>query len=338
MCLYPRLVINPRYTKTKKNGGIIPPIIDTRVLRVPIGCGVCMECKKQYALNWKVRLLEDVRHYNNGKFITLTFSNESYTNIVNYIQDRERASGSKTNSEGYILDNKVATQATRWFLERWRKKYKKSVRHWLVTELGHRGTENIHIHGIIWCDDKQLMDLDNIWKYGFVWKGYKKNGKLENYVNEKTVNYITKYVSKMDIQHKTYKPIVLCSAGIGRKYIERGDKKRNKFSEGTTDESYRTRSGHKIALPKYYRNKLYTDEEREALWLHKLDKMERWVNGERATNDEQYYKLLEFHRIKNKQLGYGHPEDWKRAEYEHARRILLQKERIHPPGAPPAGG
>ena len=29
-----------------------------------------------------------------------------------------------------------ATRAVRFFLERWRKEYKKSLRHWLVTEIG----------------------------------------------------------------------------------------------------------------------------------------------------------------------------------------------------------
>ena len=32
------------------------------------------------------------------------------------------------------------------------KNKQKSVRHWLITELGHNGTENIHLHGIIWTN------------------------------------------------------------------------------------------------------------------------------------------------------------------------------------------
>ena len=47
MCLYPKFIDNPRYRKNKKNGGIIPAVSDERVLLVPIGCGKCMECKKQ---------------------------------------------------------------------------------------------------------------------------------------------------------------------------------------------------------------------------------------------------------------------------------------------------
>ena len=81
MCLYPRLIKNPKYRVTKKNGGNVPSPSDTRVMYVPIGCGVCFECMKQKANSWKARLLEDLKENTNGKFVTLTFSNEKYTEI-----------------------------------------------------------------------------------------------------------------------------------------------------------------------------------------------------------------------------------------------------------------
>jgi hypothetical protein len=138
MCLYPKLVDNPKYKANKKNGGVIPPIHDKRVLLVPVGCGKCIECRKQKKREWQVRLLEDIKTNKNGKFVTLTFDRESLEKLqddVGYISDN------------YVQNNAVATLGVRRFLERWRKKYKKSVRHWLVTELGHTGTERIHLHG-----------------------------------------------------------------------------------------------------------------------------------------------------------------------------------------------
>ena len=77
MCLYPKFIRNPRYIPNKKNNGIVPEVKDPRVLMVPIGCNDCMECRKKKAREWQVRLLEDVRHNKNGKFVTLTFSDES---------------------------------------------------------------------------------------------------------------------------------------------------------------------------------------------------------------------------------------------------------------------
>ena len=60
MCLYPKLIANPKYKANKKNGGNVPPIFDKRVLTIPIGCGKCIECKKKKAREWQVRLSEEI--------------------------------------------------------------------------------------------------------------------------------------------------------------------------------------------------------------------------------------------------------------------------------------
>jgi hypothetical protein len=317
MCLYPRLIKNRKYTANKKNGGNIPPVYDLRTLMVPAGCGKCIECKKQKAREWSVRLQEEIRHNTNGKFVTLTFSDESIKKLSKEIKGLS----------GYDLDNEIATLATRRFLERWRKKYKKSVRHWLVTELGGNGTENIHMHGIIWTNENEKT-INEIWKYGFTWVGNKNNG---GYVNERTINYVVKYINKADNKHKEYNSKVLTSAGIGKNYIDRTDAEKNKYNENTK-ETYTTRQGTKLALPIYYRNKIYTEEEREKLWIEKLDKQERYVCGEKvdiSKGEEKYNKLVEYYREKNKRLGYGNNEkNWSLKKYENERRNLKTLERI----------
>lgn len=317
MCLYPQLIKNKKYTKTKKNGGNIPAVPDERVKYVPVGCGRCMECMKQKARGWQIRLLEEIKQNKNGKFITLTFSNES---ICKIIKEQE------ITSEGYELDNEIATKAMRLFLERWRKKYKKSLRHWLVTELGHNGTENVHLHGIVWTEEK-YEQIETIWQYGFIWptKEHYKN----TYVGERTINYIIKYVTKQDEKHKEYKPKILCSPGIGNNYTNTSQARRNKYNPEGTRETYKTGTGHEINLPVYYRNKLYTEQERERLWLEKLDKNERWICGEKikADNLKEYNELLKWYREINKKLGYGSDEkNWNREQYElNQRKIMYEK-------------
>ena len=131
MCLYPRLIKNRKYTANKKNGGNVPVFNDIRTLYVPVGCGVCMECMKKKAREWQVRMQEEIRHDKSGKFLTLTFSEDSLEKLK---KDYE-----------LTKENEIATKAMRLFLERWRKKHKKSVKHWFVTELGREGTERIHM-------------------------------------------------------------------------------------------------------------------------------------------------------------------------------------------------
>ena len=44
---------------------------------------------------------------------------------------------------------------------------------------------------------------------------------IQNYVNERTVNYIVKYLTKVDEKHKAYKSIVLTSHIVTGKQIGR---------------------------------------------------------------------------------------------------------------------
>ena len=228
------------------------------------------------------------------------------------------------------MDNEIATYAVRHFLERWRRKYKKSVRHWLITELGHNGTENIHLHGIIFCDD--VNEVERIWNngkipYGFVWKGKKRGNRVVNYVSDRTINYIVKYCTKADPKHKSYKPKILCSKGIGKGYIKSKAFKRNKFDGENTNEVYRTKSGLKMALPIYYRNYAYTEKEREKLWIQKLDSGERWIGGDKvqADDEETINELLKYHQRQNTEMGYGSPKTWHTQKYEEERRKLLER-------------
>ena len=220
---------------------------------------------------------------------------------------------------GYNLDNAIAKKGIRLFLERWRKKHGRSVKHWLTTELGQTATERIHIHGIIFSNEKE--DIQELWKYGRV--------DIGSYVNAGSINYIVKYLSKTDKKHKEYIPIICTSAGIGKGYMNRQDAKLNKYKGEKTKETYTTRKGVQIALPIYYRNKIFTEEEKEKLWIIKLDKEERYINGQRvdiSKGEEEYYKLLKEERRKNQRLGYGNDKiNWERRKYENERRNLQKK-------------
>jgi hypothetical protein len=309
---------------------------------VPVGCGKCIECKKQKSRNWQVRLQEDIRVNKNAKFITYTFSEHELQKLDNEIKGLS----------GYDRDNEICKIAIRKYTERWRKKYGKTLRHWLVTELGHQNTERVHMHGLIWLEKKpedetkeyeiyssefkgmkltwkeynkeQKKDIGEKWGYGKIWIG--------GYVSAKTINYIVKYVNKVDASHKTYNSKIFTSHGIGSEYVNRRDSKRNKYKKDETIETYKTREGVELALPVYYRNKIYNEEQREALWLEKLDKEERYVCGVKvdiSQSEEEYYKLLEMMRQKNKRLGYGDDaKNWELKKYENERRNLKKLERI----------
>lgn len=295
-----------------------PQIKDKRVAYVPIACGKCIECRRMKANEWKTRLFEEIKDEGHQwSFVTLTFSEKSLNSIRNYLKERyiihydyqtEKTGiiDSRTgefketnNPEKYHDDNAVATWAVRKFLERWRKLTKKSVKHWLITEKGHNGTKRIHLHGMIKStDDKFIRER---WAYGWVWIG--------KYVNNETINYIMKYVTKVDRVNLGFEGKILSSKGIGAKYVNSINFKRHVYKNDETIEYYTTKKGHKISLPVYYRNKAFTEEERENLWLIKLDKAERYVMGEKIDIStieglRDYENTLQFWRVRNKQMGY----------------------------------
>ena len=304
LLLHLPIIKNKKYTATKKNGGKVPPVLDKRVMYLPAPCGECFECRAKKKRDWLIRLNEEVKHQRitggTGKFLTLTFSDKAIEDLINGIDLQGRQTKEKLTETGYELDNAIATRAVKFFLERWRRKYKKSLRHWFITELGHKGTERIHLHGFVWSDLKIdiAQEVENIWQYGHVWKGKQSNNGLINYVNEKTINYTVKYVHKIDHDHRYYKSKILCSPGIGHNYINTVKADDNKYLKEKTKDYYITSKGQKIKLPTYYRNKLYSEEEKENLWLQLLDRNVRYVGGKEIdirNGEDNYYKALRYY-------------------------------------------
>lgn len=290
-----------------------------------------MECMKQKARQWRVRLLEEIRTDRNGIFVTLTYSNKSYyelneevkrirINTINTVNELTNKPFSKQFKKPtiYDMDNSIAKLSVRRFLENWRSKHKKSIKHWLVTEIGGKYSERIHLHGILWTD--KIAEISAKWKYGNVWIG--------EYCDERSMHYIVKYIHKTDPKHKYYKPIILTSPGIGRGYMNRFDSTRNKFQDTRTNEMYKTNTGIELPLPIYYRNHIYTEDEKEILWLNLLDKETRYVNNLKvdvSESEEDYDNLVAQARILNHELGYGGRDDEDEKQYE-LDRITIKRQ------------
>lgn len=298
MCLYPKLIKNPKYLPNKKNNYNPPKCTDKRLLFVPIGCGVCIECCRKKMREWQTRLNEEIRENPQCYFVTLTFSEENLDKLCK----------EKKQSES----NYIASVAVRRFLERYRKKNKKSFKHWLITELGQEEerTERIHLHGIIWGDIKEIKQH---WKYGIF--------DIGDYCNEKTINYIIKYITKIDTKHKGFKPQIFCSKGIGNQYLIKNKFHNNKYIPNETNETYRLKNGNKTSLPIYYRNYIYSEKQRENLWLEKLDKQERYILGQKidisTENGMKLFENIQKNAQKyNENLGYGNDsKDWQKKNY-----------------------
>ena len=80
---------------------------------------------------------------------------------------------------------------------------------------------------------------------------------------------------------------------IGSSYINKNTLNRHKYQDRFTEETYRTESGIKVALPTYYKQKIWTDQEREDLRIIKEEKQVKYYNKTpiKVETIEQYKEL-----------------------------------------------
>lgn len=228
-------------------------------------------------------MIELENHPKDAHFVTMTYSDESLSKF-----EQEEALS-------------MASRSIELFRKRWCKKYKCGIKHFLICELGGNNSQRMHLHGILWTE-KSKEEVEKVWGYGFVDYG--------EFVNEKTVNYIVKYIFKIDEKHPDFITKVWTSKGIGQGYAESEGKCFNKFRGISTRDYFRMPSGLKVALPIYIRNKIFDENQREELWMQKLDQKKRYVCGEKIDISDKrgmqlYFKCLKYHQERTEALGYS---------------------------------
>lgn len=274
-CENPLKLKNPRYTKMGSGeyyyychhyfGKCPPPD-----LFIEVPCGVCHSCQQKRLSDYRIRLLHEISLYPNSAFVTLTFDNKS----LDKFKDRPN-------------------DAVRLFLDRCRKHYGRGLRHWFVAEYGSLNGR-LHYHGIVFNTPENFsVDVvSKLWSYGHIWIGY---------ANAKTCNYIVKYVTKSANNGKK-PPRIITSKGIGQSYLT---PKQISFHKRDGEfYPFISTGGSTLALPRYYYNKIFNDDEKVGILKQTLSKpFERYVNGLRYLNYAQYRKALKELHNKNIALG-----------------------------------
>lgn len=261
MCIYTKAVENPRFKKWRKENGGLHPNYDYKKAYVPIECGECIECRRKKAREWKTRIREEWKDKGVAHFVTLTFSEKELDKL-------EVDAKSKT-------ANTVAALAIKRFYDRWRKEKGEKLRYWLITELGHEGTERLHLHGLIFQETNN-DEIKRIWKYGVTQIGYS--------MNEKVISYIAKYVTKPDKDHEGFKGKIFPSKGIGEAYVNKWTKYYHRFRGDKTIQYMKDTNGNKVAMPMYYRKKFWTERERDILWSLSIEKDKMYILGQEVNN------------------------------------------------------
>lgn len=283
MCYFTKKVLNKRFLPNRKNRWTPPVCTDERFKYVEVECGHCFECRKKKRREWRIRNYEQLKETPHAVFFTGTVSPQRYEYICKKYNLKNDGS----------QDNEIITKIHRLFLERIRKKTGKSVKHWCVTEKGHTNTRRIHLHGLFYAREGQTKwQLTKLLYENWI-DGYKYYG---SYVNEKTINYVSKYMTKKDEKNPDYISIVLCSKGLGANYA-RENQLKHRWNGEKTIITYKSHNGQNLPLPRYYKTTIYTDDQRQLLWLYAEDKGVKWVKGfevigANTVNKNYYEKLL----------------------------------------------
>ena len=239
-CLIPRSVVNPRYKKIAPLNHYL--LYGSRLdYKVPVDCGRCINCFRKYMGSWRFRLIHE--------FLSLTPEQRSRSYYVTLTIE----------PKFYTEKKPLLKLMVRRFLDRARKKYGHSIRHFLVTERG-EDTNRYHFHGFFFDTNVISSDIWNLWHYGYV-TVFNLGDINENIYRD--IAYTTTYITKGRkgslpmVLAPEDRPLVLVSPGLGANYAK--THKEFHHQNGILIPFAMEQNGTMRSLPRYLRQKVFDE-------------------------------------------------------------------------------
>lgn len=236
---------------------------------IPVPCGKCPACVARRVSQWSFRLMQEERVSSSSHFITLTY-------------DCKHAPISQN---GFLSLDKRHVQAffkrLRWSQDQLG--IKERIKYYAVGEYGGK-TKRPHYHAIIF--NARIECIQPAWSMGHVYYGD---------VSGASVGYTLKYMSKtwrpMHRNDDREWPQALMSKGLGKAYLS--EAMREWHESDMYNRMYCSLlDGRKIGMPRYYKDKLYTKEQREHIGAVTLARMLDRQYAEIEKAGPSYYRDL----------------------------------------------
>lgn len=197
-----------------------------------VPCGKCYACRLNYASSWAIRILHEAKEWDKRCFVTLTYD------------DAHLPPG------GTLVKSAVSD-----FMRRLRKNFETPIKFFAAGEYGEKN-KRPHYHLILFgvsSDSRHL--IEHCWPYGFITIG---DFSLERarYVAGYAVKKI--YGDKLDYEARGLIPefcLMSRRPGIGERWLK-------KHSESMRHNGVVRVQGAVYPLPRYYRDKIYSDEDK----------------------------------------------------------------------------
>lgn len=240
------------------------PIKDKEGSHRYVSCGFCLRCLKKRAKHWTFRIQQQQKLHNTAHFVTMTYSDE------NLVWGRYRPTLYKRHVQLY--------------LKKIRKALNTNIKYYAVGEYGEE-EKRPHYHLIIF--DAEPNTIIDKWEHGHVYIGE---------VSEASIQYVTNYILKPKMPKSSYleREFSLMSKGIGKNYLTNAQIKHHKKSLN----GYITDNGGiKKSIPRYYKERLYSSDEYEAVKekyqnLSELKPLQAKINFDKIQLDKlKFYKL-----------------------------------------------
>lgn len=272
MCYSPILV--------KKVGDILK---DGRLVTENIwaGCGKCAPCKLKRVNDWIFRLMIEEKNNLGNYFVTITY-------------DTHQVPISKN---GFLTLRKTDLQE---YIGNLKKLNPEPIKYYAVGEYGEsRVYGRPHYHLILFNIQEERyifeswMRNDNPKEIYNDWESWQKNGTPigdvhVGHVTQESVAYVCKYVDKdkkipLHKRDDRQKEFPLMSHGIGKDYMSPA---MLQYHADYIRNSQYTNNGYERPLPRYFREKIWTEEQREEI---RLDVQMQHDNRE-TEKEKAFYK------------------------------------------------
>lgn len=192
-------------------------------------CGKCAECLSRRIEDWITRLKEELKSSTFASFLTLTYNDDN------------------------LPDDNLPSKKDVQLFHRYLRRKHLEFKYFTVSENGERNGR-IHYHGIYFfkANYANLYDiLHDTWNKGFIYLGQ---------ANGKTIRYVTKYILKD--YAGTNQNFYLMSKNLGIGYI---DRMLEWHRSDVYNRSYYPDGPFKKHLPRYYRDRIFTDYEKSII-------------------------------------------------------------------------
>jgi len=237
---------------------------------IPVPCSKCPPCKKRRTSGWSFRLVKEGERSLSALFVTLTYNTETVPITENGFMNLDKADVQK-------------------FMKRLRKLSKQKLKYYVCGEYGTKRMRP-HYHLIIFNADKEKVE--QAWTLerrplGQIYIGD---------VNEASIGYTLKYMTKkgkipMHFNDDRQKEFSLMSKGIGSNYLTKNMIKWHK--NDIEKRMYCNILGNKkIAMPRYYKDKIYTEFDKIRISNYIKEKAEIEENKLKNELGESYPQII----------------------------------------------